>query len=157
MLVFAQPGKVLAILSGPDGQRFLVDTWETAGKHCAPEGRRDPDGLGLSISPTGTTGLVAVVRLPAPTQVPEAHFVAIFGRFATPGQPDPGQLKWVRIFTLELGTHPLTEAPCTMLCEWTDAGDHKNYGEGPPPDEELFVEAALDLIWQQIERAAQPE
>ena len=40
-----------------------------------------------------------------------------------------------------------------MLCEWTAEGTHKNYGDGPPADEELFVEAVLDLLWKNSEQA----
>jgi hypothetical protein len=156
VLTFADPGKVLSILSSGDGERFLHDAWENIGRHCEPEQRRSTEGLGYSVSPTGSTGLVAAVRLPPPQEVGEAYYVAIFGRFADPEQPDPAALEWARLFTLEHAEHPVTGLPCTMLCEWTGEGKHNNYGEGPSTEESDFIEAALNLQWEQKERAEEP-
>lgn len=155
-LAFSEPGKLLAVLSGPDGPEFLQNLWGTAGQQCDPPQQRSPEGLAHSVDAAGTTGVVAAVHLPEPQSVGEAHFVAIFGRFATPEEPDLFALNWVRVFTLEYGLHPIGENRCTMLCEWTEKGTHKNYGEGPPPDEEAFVQAALDVLWEQKERAESP-
>ena len=157
VLAFADPGKVFSILSSGDGERFLHDAWENIGRHCDSDAQQRPaEGLAYSVSPTGKTGLVAAVKLPEPEQAGEAYFVAIFGRFATPDEPDPKALEWVRMFTLELAEHPVTGVPCTMLCEWTSEGKHVNYGEGPGAEESEFIEAVLNLLWEQKERAEQP-
>ncbi len=154
-LAFSEPGKLLAILNGPDAEKFLQNLWGTAGQQCGPDDQRAADGLSHTVNAAGTTGVIAAVKLPEPKEVGEAHYVGIFGRFATPEEPDLFNLKWVRVFTLEYGLHPVGENRCTMLCEWTYEGTHKNYGEGPPPDEEAFVEAAMNLMWEQKERAEQ--
>ena len=43
----------------------------------------------------------------------------------------------VRYFVLESGSPPGR----TVLCEWDAAGEHQNYGDGPPPDPEEFLKA----------------
>ena len=156
VLTFADPAKTMAILIGPDAQQFLLDAWDSVGKHCQENMRRSPDGLGLSVSPAGTTGLVVVIRMPEPTEQGEAYFAAIISRFDNPQEPDVEHLKWTRLFTLELGTHPVTDTTCPMLCEWTPGGEHLNLGEGSNVDEREFVELALDVLWQQTKRAAEP-
>lgn len=155
VLTFADPTKTMAILTGPDAQQFLVDAWNSIGKHCDESMHRNSDGLSLSVSPAGTTGLVVVVRLPEPTEQGEAYFAAIISRFEDPREPDVEHLKWTRLFTLELGTHPITNAECPMLCEWTPDGQHLNLGEGSSVDERDFVELTLDVLWQQTKKTTE--
>jgi hypothetical protein len=150
---FADPSRMLSILAGPEGQRFLDDAWQIAGRHCDPDKRVQDASPSYTFSPTGTSGVVAVVKPPEPQEPGEAHFIAILGRFEQAENPDLAKLRWVRLFTLERAIHPVNETECTMLCEWTAEGAHKNYGDGPPADEELFVEAVLDLLWKNSEQA----
>lgn len=156
VLTFADPGKTMAILTGPDADKFLLDAWDSIGKHCEESMLRPSEGLSLSISPAGTTGLVVVIRMPEPADIGEAFFAAIISRFENPQEPDIEHLKWTRLFTLELGVHPVTEMPCPMLCEWTPDGEHINLGEGSSLDERDFVELTLDVLWQQTKKAAEP-
>jgi hypothetical protein len=68
-----------------------------------------------------------VLEMPPPQIPPDCYFVAIV--LVEGAQP--------RYFTLECCFFP---GP-TMLCEWTANRTHGNFGTGPEPDIDLFVEA----------------
>jgi len=69
----------------------------------------------------------AIVQLPAPCGPTECHFVALL--HAQNGMP-------ARFFTLEDAGGGVT-----MLGGWTAEEKHLNFGEGPPPEIDRFVEA----------------
>ena len=62
----------------------------------------------------------------------------------------PAQTAIIRYFTLELGEffEPVSRRG-TFFCEWTADGEHRNYGEGPPPDIAAFCEAIRIKIEKQ--------
>ncbi len=88
---------------------------------------------------------VLLITMPRPEFITQAYMVAIvlkirFEELKTTlvnalmngaGQPRPE----VRYFVLEEGTGR------TVLCAWDTAGEHINYGDGPPPDPEEFLKA----------------
>ena len=157
ILTFTNPAKVMAVLSGADGKRFLQDAWDNAAKGCQQSDCRSAEGLSYTINPTGTTGVVAVVTLPKPQEVGEAYFVGLFARFKTPENPRLDDLAWVRIFTLEHAIHPISEQFCAMLCEWDTEGVHRNHGEGSLVVEEDFIETVIEKIWSDLEKAKSNE
>jgi hypothetical protein len=157
LLSFADTQKVMSILAGVDGQKFLDDAWKNAANYCDPDSIQEPDGLSYSISPTGATGLVVCVEMPPPKRPGEVYFSAIFVRYANPEDPDVSRLHWMRYFNLEMNTHPVTQKECTMLCEWTAQAKYNVYGEGPVADPDEFIQASLTHIWHDAKDEQQNE
>lgn len=139
-VLFHDPSWLLAVLNGPDAQRLLGDLWSRAGERSPLEGRREPDGLGVETF-LGGAHLFALITLPPPHAVAEAHLVAAVAGFVDADEPSLDALAWARLFTLEYGVDLTTEVPCTFLCEWTPDGRHHNLGAGPPTDAAAFVQA----------------
>jgi hypothetical protein len=77
-------------------------------------------------------GHVILVTMPEPTQIPLAYFVAI-----VPRGPEE-----VEYFTLEKSLEGSTVLGGVGAGEWR----HLNYGGGPPPEREAFIEAVGRLI-----------
>lgn len=140
-VTFQDPTRMLAVLCGPDATRLLHDLWEQAGSHCSPEGKRTPEGLSVEAGRAGSDSIVAVIRLPSPGDIGEAHFVALVAKLASPDAPSLDKLAYTRCFTLERGVDFRTDQPCTFLCEWAEDGKHVNHGVGPAISEDAFVQA----------------
>jgi hypothetical protein len=87
----------------------------------------------------------AVVEMPRPRAITEAFFVAAV-LLADPDRemPDPKEVV-LRYFTLEKG-FTFEGPPRTVLCEWTAEGTHCNYGDGPAPRLEAFLQAVEELL-----------
>lgn len=144
-IFFRDPSWFFAVLNGPDAQRFLGDIWQQVAERTPPEGHRPAEGLSAEAFIVDDL-LVALVSLPAPAEATEAHFAAAVAGFADPVEPSVDKLAWSRFFTLEHGLDFRTEEPCTYLCEWTRAGQHRNLGGGPAADREAFVRALVAEI-----------
>ncbi len=82
-----------------------------------------------------------VVHMPVPVATTEAHFAAIVHKLDEPHEPMRASPS-TRYFTLEKSF--LNGPP--LLCEWTQAGSHLNYGEGPGASAEPFVAAVLQRL-----------
>jgi hypothetical protein len=90
-------------------------------------------------------GLVALITLPPPRGLAEAYFAAAV---YLQQSEEPPETITVRYVTLEL-TRSSPENPGpepTMLGEWTVDGAHVNYGFGPAPTPEGFIEAVRALV-----------
>jgi hypothetical protein len=142
-LAFSAPEKFLAFLER-NGSTFLEYFWNECGKHIAEEQRLDPEGLGCNIYPLDDDIVAACITLPQPTEMPEAYYIAFVHR---PASEDPLDSKRVftRYFTLEYGQR-IDGSPRTVLCEWTADGSHLNYGDGPPPQMDLFINSIESLL-----------
>lgn len=149
-VLFRDPSWLFAVLNGPDAQRLLGDLWSRAGERIPPDGRREADGLGAETFIDGPH-LYALITLPPPLEVAEAHLAAAVAGFVDPAAPSLDALAWSRFFILEHGLDFRTEEPCTFLCEWTQQGQHRNLGGGPPADAGAFVRA----VQAQLHRQAQ--
>jgi hypothetical protein len=123
----------------------LRTRWQVVGERFGPAERLGDEGLCCSIHTLADQFQTAVIALP-PAQGPtEAHMVAIVYR--------PAQRRlwfWktepvLRYFTLEKGFAP-DGPPSTALCEWTAEGHHTNYGDGPEPRVDSFVQAIAPLL-----------
>lgn len=113
--------------------QLLRSWWHEVGEGLPAEERLPPDGLQSELVNAGDVP-VLLVTMPAACHAAEAYFVAI-----TPhDEPDA----W-RCFTLE-HAWTLDDQPVTVLGEWTAAG-HVNYGDGPPPERQAFLEALVLL------------
>lgn len=139
-LAHASPEKVLNFLRSAEGDAFLLDLWNAVGDEIegfADEGRVAPEGLSYFVRKLEAQSQIAIVRLPTPERLNEAHFV---GLVFSPARR--AFMFWkpsvsVRYFTLEIGVGR------TILGEWTKRG-HANYGDGPQPNEEEFIRTILD-------------
>jgi serine/threonine protein kinase len=77
-----------------------------------------------------------LIQLPQPTRMAEAYYVAVILK-------EDSSLVSYRYITLELTANSDGVAK-TIIGEWN--GGHKNYGTGPDPDPELFIEALRKLL-----------
>jgi hypothetical protein len=114
--------------------QLLRGWWQELGESLPAEERLPHDGLRSELVNAGNVAVV-LVTMPAAAHAAEAHFVAV-----TPHvHPDA----W-RCFTLE-HTWTLDDQPATVLAEWTADG-HVNYGDGPPPERQAFLDALGLLV-----------
>lgn len=144
--LFADPGRFLAIVNGPDAGRYLADLWRHCGKFIAPGTATEPPPLSAEAFRVDDR-IVAVIAPPTPTAPTEAHRIVVVAGLA-PGAADLSGLTDVRYFTLEYAIDITTEAPMTMLCEWTAKGVHRNHGGGPTADApaRALLDRAIELF-----------
>jgi hypothetical protein len=107
---------------------LLCAWWQELGESLPAEERLPHDGLRSELANAGNVP-VLLVTMPAAARAAEAYFVAV----ALYAEPDA----W-RCFTLE-HTWTLDDQPATVLGEWTASG-HVNYGDGPPPERQAFLD-----------------
>lgn len=110
---------------------YLTRWWEESGLECERHGIPALDGRGLSCRRIDLAGSVYVwlVTMPPPERPAEAYMVGVVREFGAT----------LRYFTLERRASTELGAE-TFLCEWKD-GTHLNFGSGPEPTEEAFVES----------------
>ena len=129
------------------GGGFFQAFWDQVGE-LVPDGERmSPVGLRAEYHQLDERG-VALVQMP-PVEAPvEAIFVAIVSR--------PVRWLWfltrheIRYLTLEQSVRigedgVFVEGGRTVLAEWTARG-HDNYGDGPEPTIEAFLDAVRGLL-----------
>jgi hypothetical protein len=141
------PMECLAILASPRARAFLSDLLRSVAEHCRARGKESDLAVDdIIVHPVRAAGNpCAVVEMTRPRAVAEAHFVAaVLLVGADPGSPGEGQPS-VRYFTLEKGMS-FEGPPRTVLCEWTAEGSHVNYGDGPEPGVDAFVQAVAALV-----------
>jgi hypothetical protein len=129
-------------LVGKEGDMFLHFYWHRVAERLPDEQRLPPIGLGVDLYETDNGSQVAVITLPPPEGVTEAHLTAACYR---PPEEEGGDDGLARYFTLEKGAS--FDEPRTALCEWTRDGVHMNYGTGPDPE----VEALLTVLIERFE------
>lgn len=108
------------------GTLDLVRVWNGVGDALRPDDRLPPDGLWWRHRDTPLGGAV-LVGLPAPQRAAEAYYLLLLPP---------------RTATLELGWDVGGGGWYTVLGAW-DVERHLNFGAGPAPDPEAFVEAAV--------------
>jgi hypothetical protein len=139
------PYGFFSVMASPDRKKFLDDIWSQICARCDPEGPASftPDDLQIITSNINDYPTI-LIQMPEPLFSPEAYFVGIvllvkMNDYAQ-HPPDPV----ARYFTLERG-QSVSGGVWHVLCEWQD-GRHCNYGAGPEPRRELFVEAVKMLL-----------
>ena len=140
----ADPAMYLGILASDDAPAFLGRLIDA----IANDFGTTPDfGAGdVKVHP-GRVGQYpcAVVEMPEPGDVAEAHFTALVTLIdLDEGLPEEGATIPARYFTLEKGA-TLDGQPRTVLAEW-DETSHSNYGDGPEATLPAFVEAIGENI-----------
>jgi hypothetical protein len=146
-VAFTDPLVYLGILASPKGQEFLARLLRSVSEHCKErEPQPDFDVEDISVHQVRVGRYpCAVVEMPRPKATTEIYFTAAV-LLADPedGMPESAPMD-LRYFTLEKGV-VLDGPPRTVLCEWTSAGSHVNYGDGPEPQLEAFVRAVEESI-----------
>lgn len=122
-----------------DGEQFLYHYWEHIGRGLDVADRLSPDGLWFDMQFFEDDFKIAIIAMPEPEFVPEAFMMAIIYQPAL----EDGFGMIARYFTLEYGYGYGPDEMRTVFCEWV-GGAHSNYGDGPDPTPEDF----LEHIWR---------
>lgn len=89
-VVHDDPGKALALLTGPEADTFLSFFWERVGQGIPPLERTASRGLARTVRKAPDGRVAVIITLPAPEHPPEAYFVAaVFTPGAPPALPPP--------------------------------------------------------------------
>ena len=146
-VAFDRPLETMAAFASPDAERFLGALVEMVAEQCQGQ-----PGAGLTVGDLKVHAVraagrpCAVLEMPPPRGVTEAHFVALVLQWTEPlPETEPMPKDALRYFTLERGVC-LGGPPRTVLCEWTAEGSHRNFGDGPEPRLESFLEAVARLL-----------
>ena len=141
-MFFTDPVKFMGALRN-NGENLLYFLWGRIGQDMKVEDRLLPEGLGCKLIKLDDGLQVGVVSMPKPKGMTEAFMTAVVYQ-AAEGEREERQ----RYFTLEKGM-TLSGKMGTVLGEWEGVKNHLNYGDGPKPEVEAFVEA----IRRKISRA----
>ena len=120
-LLHSDPARTRQALLHEDLLRKL---WVHAGLHLGVQQLPPPPRL-------ETFGEVLLITMPAPTEPPEAYFMAVIG-------DEP------QVYTLEMGKDLMEDEPCTFFCGVTLDGHH-NYGKGCVPEPGAFLAALAGI------------
>ncbi|HEX8916848.1 MAG TPA: hypothetical protein VF796_31145 [Humisphaera sp.] len=143
--VLGGPARVVGVLQGPGGERYVKDLWEAVRREeNIAEPDADATGLSTEMTQVGPYSS-AVVTMPKPAAPGEAYFVGIVLRSYQ--RADGAVIErspLLLYYTLErqAGTAP----PAASLCEW-QAGDHVRFAGDVAPTLSAFREA----MWQKVQ------
>jgi hypothetical protein len=143
-VAFAHPVRLMTLLATPEAQDAFSSLLEQVDENCKDRGEPcDFDASQLTLHRRRVMGHpCAVVEMPPPRATGEAYFVAPVLLMA----PEPEDVK-LRYFTLEYCAAEGEDAQAgTVLGEWQASGQHVNYGVGPEPSLEPFLEAISALL-----------
>lgn len=115
-----------------DGTFFLKKLWDQYGQRFPRDERISSIGLDLSVHKIEPDMTIYLVTYPTPGRMTECYFTALVF------QGDN-----VAYWTLEYGIDLSTNMPRTVLGAWTEDGAHHNYGDGPEPEKEAFLQAVI--------------
>lgn len=132
------------VLLSDDRDKFLREMWEQATqaiRQSEPAATLDPYP-GVEVIPLRAGRFPCVVlKMPEPRGVTECHFVGIVAQVDLSKDEKPTEQTPMSYFTLEHGVGEDLKTPRTVLCEWSKDGTHSNFGDGPPPEAEMFANA----------------
>ncbi len=135
------------MLASPNAQTFIADLLQKVSEFCRErEQEADFSVKDVVVHLVGAAGYpCAVIEMPPPQATTETFYVALVLLVnPTAEVPDLDKVA-LRYFTLEKG-FVLDGPPRTVLGEWTAEGIHLNYGDGPVPQLEPFVQAIAKLL-----------
>ena len=137
-----EPLKFFGILASEVSTEFLQSIWDDIAQQLSAEGADTVDfTFTKELVTTARCGPypIAVLQMPEPSEVAEAHFIAAV--LLHEGQPEEGEPINACYYTLEKGmTFGDSEPERTVFCEWTKDGSHSNYGDGPEPNVKAFIQ-----------------
>jgi hypothetical protein len=133
------------VLLSDDRDKFLREMWEQATqavKQTDPSEKTDPYP-GVDVVPLRAGKFPCVVlKMPEPKGVTECYFIGVVAQVDLSKEGEkPNEQTQMSFFTLELGVGEDMKTPRTVLCEWSKDGTHSNFGDGPPPEPEMFANA----------------
>jgi len=124
-------------MTGDGAAAALLDLWNRVGAEFADLGLLSLDGLRCEVRTFDNDIEVALITLPAPKFMCEAHYVALVYR---PSSPEHEGI--TRFIVLERTVnHSLP-----VLCEWGAAGEHSNMGPIGEPTLETFFEEVCEIL-----------
>jgi hypothetical protein len=132
------------VLLSPKRDEFLREMWDHATEAIR---QTDPNEKvdaypGVEVMPLRAGNFPCVVlKMPEPAGVTECHFVGIVAHMDLSADEKPTEQTAMSYFTLERGVGEDMQTPRTVLCEWSKDGTHSNFGDGPPPEPEMFANA----------------
>ncbi len=146
---FHDPHECVGAFHSPDRDKIVRALWDEVTAECAAERLPTPltaDGIRVHTARIQRY-FTAIIEMPPPTGHGEAYFVALVLRHIGVGGEGAGisEVPALAYYTLELG-EDRSGAHCTYLCEWKADGSRANYGRGPAPVLEDFVEAVAALV-----------
>jgi hypothetical protein len=138
-VALSEPLKFLAIMVSPDATNFIDSLMKDVEEQCGKPTTFPASSVKIHAVRVNDYPC-AVIELPEPKEIAEAHMVAIVVPLdmSADKPPEPDSVK-ARFFTLEKGVS-FSNEPRTVLAEW-DTESHSNYGSGPPVDVSAFVSA----------------
>lgn len=145
-IALAKPLQFLGIVLSPNAGQFFDALLEDVNEYCERKASFDASSITThKCKVNGFPGVVIV--LPEPKEMAEAHMVALIVPMDLSSDEEPDfDAAQGRYFTLEKG-FSLSNTPRTVLAEW-DATTHSNYGDGPAPNVEAFVQSLEGLLKQ---------
>jgi hypothetical protein len=143
-LALAKPLQFLAIALSPNAAQFFDALLEDVSEYC--ERKASFDSSCITTHQCVVNGFPSVVIvLPEPKEMAEVYMVALVVPIdMSSDEPPNSDVVQARYFTLEKG-FSLSGTPRTVLAEW-DTTSHSNYGDGPTPNVEAFVQSIEHLI-----------
>jgi len=145
-VALSDPLRYLAVLASPDAQKHLENLLQAVAESCAARNEKPDftaDDLKIHCRRINRFPC-AIVEFPPPQAFAEAFFTALvaYVDFSGPIPDRPSVM--ARYFTLECGVS-MDGSPRTVLAEWTTDGTHNNFGDGPEPAVEAFVETLAEF------------
>ena len=132
------------VLLSDDREKFLREMWDQAAQAVQQTDAKekvDPYP-GVDVIPLRAGNFPCVVmKMPEPKGVTECYFVGVVAHMDLSKDEKPNEQTPMSYFTLELGVGEDLKTPRTVLCEWSKDGTHSNFGDGPPPEAEMFANA----------------
>lgn len=124
---------------------FLKQVWRQVSEQCDPQGEAtfDISDVGFATCTIGVYPAI-VVAMPEPEGLGEAYFAAIVLKMDLSKEDRPEKPE-IFYFTLEKGAR-LDQSDRTVMCGWTADDSHLNYGDGPAPDGDKFVQEIEKLL-----------
>ncbi len=144
-ICFQNPLGFFGLMGSPDREEFLNDLWAQVCKNCDKEGQSSFSIDDVMIDTIRIGDYPAVlVTMPKPHHVTEAHMVCIVLMVPLADMKQNGKVMKIHYFTLEKGATEEGQER-TVLCEW-DEDTHYNYGDGPDPTPEAFIETIIQRL-----------
>ncbi|MBI5014610.1 MAG: hypothetical protein HZB55_03860 [Deltaproteobacteria bacterium] len=163
------PTVFFSAMGSDDRDKLLDHIWAYLCTRCDPHWEADFDIRDVEVTTTLIADFPTVLFcLPPPKFWPEAHLTAAVWKVplsnilaevptgepaeaaeaSVPDDPDAPPENSVAYFTLEKGYRE-DGTECTYVCSWGGTDERRNFGEGPPPDTGLFLDAVSHLLWEQ--------
>ena len=142
---FSSPYMCMGALGAPEGHGLLTEMLAAVADYCAGEGEEmtlTADQLRMHTLRINKAPSL-IVELPEPRTATEVFFVGIVLKPPVGDTAADLTSAEVRFFTLEKGYRSDGSAR-TVLCEWTAANKHLNYGDGPAASVKKFAEALAE-------------